>query len=71
MKDDQEFIRLLTVKQAARWLNISDRTLYNQIGPKAKKRFPVKPIRVGKSIRFDVEDLNRFIESQKQSKESK
>jgi excisionase family DNA binding protein len=69
MKDDQELTLLLKVKQAARLLNISDRTLYNRIAPNAENPFPVKPIRIGRSVRFAIEDLKKFIEAQKKSKD--
>jgi predicted DNA-binding transcriptional regulator AlpA len=68
LEDYQELIWLLTTKQAARLLNISDRTLYNRTAPNAKNPFPVKPIRIGRSVRFDIEDLKKFIEAQKKSK---
>ena len=55
--------RLLSVGQAARYLGISERTIYNQIAPKAKRRFPVRCKRVGKLIRFDIRDLDRYIDS--------
>ena len=53
--------RLLTVSEAARFLGISPRSLYNQTGPKSKKPFPVKPKRIGKSVRFDVLDLEKLV----------
>ena len=46
--------RLLSVEQTASYLGISDRTIYNQICRRAKKRFPIKPKRIGKRILFDI-----------------
>ena len=57
--------RLLTVRETAQFLGISERSIYNQLGKGAKRRFPVKPLRMGGSIRFDIDDLNEYIESLK------
>ena len=55
--------RLLSVEETARYLDISPRTIYNQIGRKAKKKFPIKPKRVGKLVKFDIRDVDRYIDS--------
>ena len=55
--------RLLSVEETAEYLGISPRTIYNQIAPKAKKRFPVKPKRIGKLVKFEIGDLDHYIES--------
>jgi len=55
--------RLLSVQEAARYLGISPRTIYNGVAPKAKRPFPVKPKRVGKLVKFDIRDLDRYVES--------
>jgi predicted DNA-binding transcriptional regulator AlpA len=55
--------RLLTVKETAEYLGISTRTICNRIGRRSKNPFPVKPKRVGKHIRVDLEGLNKHIES--------
>lgn len=55
--------RLLTVREAAQYLGISPQTLYNGVCPKSKRPFPVKPKRVGKAVRFDIRDLDKFIDS--------
>ena len=57
--------RLLSIRETAHFLGISERTIYNQVGKKAKRRFPVKPLRVGGCIRFDINDLNKYIDSLK------
>jgi len=54
--------RLLTVEETASYLNISPKTLYDRISPKARRPFPVKAKRIGRSVRFDVRDLNQFID---------
>ena len=53
--------RLLTVNQAAMYLGLSPRTLYNNISRKAKSRFPIKPKRIGRAIRFDQHDLDEYL----------
>ncbi len=56
MKINQQ--RLLTIKETASFLGISSRTIYNQL---SAKKFPVRPLRLGRCVRFDIEDLNLFI----------
>ena len=63
--EKQEIKTILTVPEVARILKISKRTIYNQTSRKAKKKFPIKHFRVGKSIRFDIEDLNKYLKTQK------
>lgn len=55
--------RLLTVEEAASYLNISPRTLYNAVAPKSKRPIPVKVKRIGKLVRFDLRDLDRYVDS--------
>ena len=55
--------RLLSVEEAAHYLGISPRTIYNQTGPRAKKPFPVKPKRIGKLVKFDIQDLQDYVDS--------
>lgn len=55
--------RLLKVEEAAVYLGLSARTLYNRCAPKAMSPFPVKPKRVGKALRFDLRDLDAYIDS--------
>ena len=55
--------RLLSVEETAQFLGLSARTIYNKIGRSAKKKFPVKPKRLGKLVKFDIEDLERFVDS--------
>ena len=55
--------RLLTVKETADYLGLSPRTIYNMTGPNSKRPFPVKPKRIGKLVRFDIMDLDRYIKS--------
>jgi predicted DNA-binding transcriptional regulator AlpA len=55
--------RLLSIKDAAVYLSISPRTIYNGIAPKSKAPFPIKPKRWGKRVLFDVRDLDKFADS--------
>lgn len=54
--------RLLTVKETAAFLKLSSRTIYNEI---SKKEFPVKPLRLGRAVRFDIRDLDAYVEGLK------
>jgi excisionase family DNA binding protein len=55
--------RLLTVEETAIYLGLSPRTIYNMIARSSKKPFPVKPKRIGKLVRFDIEDLEKYVKS--------
>lgn len=55
--------RLLSVKQTAKYLGISPRSIYNQIGRKAKQKFPVRAKRHGRLVKFDLRDLEKYVES--------
>jgi len=57
--------RLLSVTQTAQYLNLSPRTIYNGVAPGSPNPFLVKPVRIGKSVRFDIRDLDRYVESLK------
>lgn len=57
------FKRLLSVREAATYLGLNPRTIYNQIGPRAKRPFPVKQKRIGKLVKFDIRDLEEYVES--------
>jgi len=55
--------RLLTVQEAAAYLGIAAGHLYNLISPNAKKPFPVRPKRIGGAVRFDIRDLEKYVDS--------
>lgn len=61
--NEQNIKRLLSVAETAAYLGISPRTVYNGTHRKSKRPFPVKPKRIGKLIKFDIRDLDRYIES--------
>ena len=53
--------RLLSIEETAEILGISPRTIYNGVAPKAKRPFPIKPKRVGRLVKFRIEDVEAFI----------
>ena len=55
--------RLLSVVETADYLGISPRSLYNRTAPKSTNPFPVKPKRIGKLVKFDINDLDQYIET--------
>lgn len=55
--------RLLTIPETGVYLGLSARTIYNGIAPKSKSPFPVKPKRIGKSVRFDLRDLEKYVDA--------
>ena len=62
-KDDIYGVRLLSIPQTARYLGIGVQTLYNRIAPGAKDPFPVKPKCIGRLKRFDIKDLDQYVDS--------
>ncbi|MDR3274063.1 MAG: helix-turn-helix domain-containing protein [Puniceicoccales bacterium] len=52
---------MLSVREAAEFLSIKERTLTDWL---TTKRYPIKHIKVGRLVRFREEDLLEFIESQ-------
>jgi excisionase family DNA binding protein len=63
MAEEKQVKRLLSIKEAAVYLGLCPRTIYNAVAPKAKVPFPVKPKRIGKLVRFDIRDLDRYVDS--------
>jgi len=55
--------RLLTAEELANYLKISKQTVYNKCSKNARHPLPIKPIRVGRKLRFRLSDLERYIES--------
>ncbi len=47
-------------KELAQRLKISDRTIYNKL---SNGTFPIKPIRIGRLLRFREEDINSYLKS--------
>ena len=55
--------RLLSAKETAEYLGIAVRTLYNQTSRNAKVKFPVKPKKIGKWLKFDIQELDAYIDN--------
>lgn len=60
MKKEKSEKELLTVRDMARRFIISDRTVYNKV---SNGTFPIKPIRIGRLLRFRREDVDAYIDS--------
>lgn len=56
-RPSREEVRLLNIKEAARFLGTTDKTLYTKIW---RREIPF--IKLGRSVRFDVRDLEALIE---------
>jgi excisionase family DNA binding protein len=55
--------RLLSVGEVAQILGISPRSIYNQIHRRTKRPFPIKCKRVGRLVKFDIRDVESYIET--------
>jgi hypothetical protein len=55
--------RLYTVEETAHYLSVAPKTIRNGLGPRAKKPFPVRPVRVAGRVLFRVEDLESYVDS--------
>jgi excisionase family DNA binding protein len=53
----REEVRLLNIKEAARYLGTTDKTLYTKIW---RREIPF--VKIGRSVRFDLRDLEALIE---------
>ena len=54
-------IRMLSIEEVATRLGIAPQTIRNKLGPRAKKKFPIKPRKVCGSVRFRSDDVDKFI----------
>ena len=62
MADNHITPRLFSVEQTAEYFGLSPQTIYNQVSRKSKKKFPIKPIRIGRLVKFDRFEIDKFIE---------
>jgi excisionase family DNA binding protein len=58
--------KLLTIKEACEYLNLSRATIYKLI-----KEGKLTPIKIGRSTRLDKSDLDAFVESMKKGDKTK
>jgi predicted DNA-binding transcriptional regulator AlpA len=69
--------RLFSIQEAAYYLGLSPRTIYNGTAPRSKNPFPIKPVRIElngkkkKLVRFDKKDLDAYCDLLKMESESK
>jgi excisionase family DNA binding protein len=63
MKDYKIKNRLLTAQELANYLQLAEQTIYNKCSKNAKHPLPIKPIRIGRKLRFKLSDVERYIES--------
>lgn len=56
----REEVRLLTIRQAAAYLGTTEKTLYTRVW-----RREIVFVKVGRSLRFDLRDLEQMIEDSK------
>jgi len=54
---------LLTAREAADALHVCERTLWGLTAP----RGPIAVVKIGRSVRYDVRDLEQWIEANKQT----
>lgn len=59
--------RLLNRKEAAEYLGTTEGTLSVAA---CRKTLPIPVVKMGRAVRYDIEDLNRFIEENKHNTES-
>lgn len=57
MRVSGEMRRLLTVGEAAAYLGVARKTLYNRASARQ-----ISTVKIGRSLRFDVHDLDTYIE---------
>ena len=55
--------RLFSVEELAEYLGLSPRTIYNGLARNSKRPFPIRPKRIGKLLRFDLRDIEQFVNS--------
>jgi len=59
MSDATKPKRLFDVRSAAEYLGIATGTIYNEL---SKGTFPIRPKRIGKLVRFDLRDMDKYID---------
>lgn len=57
---------LLTVQEAARFLNVTTSWIYEHVRPEADDPLPV--LKLGKYLRFDLRDLHEYVDTKRQAR---
>lgn len=55
--EGQKQYRLLTVRQTAERLGVSEKMIRNALCRGSKTQFPLKPVRIGGAVRFREKDV--------------
>jgi predicted DNA-binding transcriptional regulator AlpA len=55
--------RWLGVEDAAEYMGMKKKSLYNRTGPKSEDPFPIKCKRLGKKLLFDRLEIDKYLES--------
>lgn len=58
---ENKIVRLLTIKDLAAWLNVSEKTIYGWV-----YKGMIKPIKIGRLVRFDEKEIERWISREKE-----
>jgi predicted DNA-binding transcriptional regulator AlpA len=53
---------MLSVRETAHYIGLSEKTLRNRIGPKSPNPFPVRPRRIGRKVLFDKSDIDNYLD---------
>ena len=56
---------LMTVQEAARFLNVTVSWIYEHVRPEADDPLPV--LKLGKYLRFDIRDLHEYVDAKRQA----
>ena len=56
---------LMTVNEAARFLNVTVSWIYEHVRPDADDRLPV--LKLGKYLRFDPRDLREYVDAKRET----
>jgi predicted DNA-binding transcriptional regulator AlpA len=52
---------LLSIAEVAKILDISERTIRNRTGPRAKTKFPIPVKRIGRLVKFRRTDVEEYL----------
>ncbi len=61
--EHQAMPQLMTLTEVAALLKLSPKTLYTRVARRAKRPFPVRPRRIGRTLRFDAAEIAAYLKS--------